>query len=168
MKAITLVLSISLFSACSNSSAPVQSNTNVTTSNDRPSTMIAHGPSSADPAASTANSNTSKAKWTQSGDPIDTAKLDAAVNLAVKALAVKPTDAAAKKAVSEAYFDRGTALTEARQYASALGDYRKAYKADPSNTVAKEWIDKIILIYDGLKKDYPKEGEEPPPLPFKK
>ena len=128
--------------------------------------MIQHGPSGTDPAASPAY--TAKGKWTQSGDAIDTAKLDAAVNLAVKTLAVKPSDAAAKKAVSEAYFNRGTALTEARQYASALGDYRKAYKADPSNTEAKEWIDKIILIYDGLKKDYPKEGEEPPPLPFKK
>ena len=32
----------------------------------------------------------------------------------------------------------------------------------------KEWINQIIDIYEGLNKDYPKEGEEPPALPFKK
>ena len=80
----------------------------------------------------------------------------------------KPDDAAAKKLLSEAYYDRGDALTKARQYASALGDYRRALKYDPENQEAKDWIGQIVNIYKMLKKDPPKEGEEPPPLPFKK
>jgi tetratricopeptide (TPR) repeat protein len=106
-------------------------------------------------------------KWTQSGDPIDTTKLNAAIAAAEKTLQAKPTDAAAKKAVAEAYFERGVALTEARQYASALGDYRRVLKQDPDHAEAKKWIDQIIGIYGMLKKEYPKAGEEPPPLPWK-
>ena len=79
----------------------------------------------------------------------------------------KPADAAAKKVVAEAYFERGVALTEARQYASALGDYRRVLKLEPDHADAKKWIDQIIGIYGMLKKEYPKEGEEPPPLPWK-
>lgn len=107
-----------------------------------------------------------KTKWTQSGNPIDTKELDDAVAKAEKAQKAKPKDTAANKALSEAYFNRGVALTDARQYASAIGDYRRALKADPSNEEAKKWIDQIISIYNSINKDYPKEGEEPPPLPF--
>ncbi len=84
------------------------------------------------------------------------------------ALGKNPSDDAAKKALGAAYFKRAEALTEARQYASALGDYRRALKHDPSNTAAKEWIDRIISIYDSINRDSPKEGEEPQPLPFNK
>ena len=86
---------------------------------------------------------------------------------AEKALKAKPNDEAAKKTLAQAYFDRGAALTEARQYASALGDYRRALKYDPTHEESKKWIDQIINIYSMLKKEYPKEGEEPPPLPWK-
>lgn len=109
-----------------------------------------------------------KGKWTQSGNPIDTAKFDGVIAEAEKAVKARPNDESARKTLSEAYFDRGFALTEARQYASALGDYRRALKYDPNNEEAKKWLDQIISIYDMLKKEYPKEGEEPPPLPFKK
>lgn len=107
-----------------------------------------------------------KTKWTQSGNPIDTKELDDAVAKAEKAQKAKPKDTAANKALSEAYFNRGVALTEARQYASAIGDYRRALKADPTNEEAKKWIEQIISIYNGINKEYPREGEEPPPLPF--
>ena len=109
-----------------------------------------------------------KTKWSQSGDPIDTKSFDDAIKTAEKALAGKANDPAAKKALAEAYLKRGVALTEARQYASALGDYRRTIKYDAENKEAKEWIDKIVMIYDGMNKSYPKEGEEPPPLPFAK
>jgi hypothetical protein len=59
------------------------------------------------------------------------------------------------------------ALTDARQYASALGDYRRVLKYDPNNSEAKNWIEQIIGIYDSLGRESPKEGDEPPPLPFK-
>ncbi|HEV8592022.1 MAG TPA: hypothetical protein VGQ55_07965 [Pyrinomonadaceae bacterium] len=105
-------------------------------------------------------------KWTQGGDPIDTKDLNAKIANAEKTLKAKPDDDGAKKAVADGYLARGMALTEARQYASALGDYRRVLKYDPENAEAKEWIDQIIGIYGMLKKEAPKEGEEPPPLPY--
>jgi tetratricopeptide (TPR) repeat protein len=109
-----------------------------------------------------------KSKWTQSGNPIDTKEFDDEIAAAEKNLKAKPKDETAKKALAESYFKRGVALTDARQYASALGDYRRALKLDPTHADAKKWIQQIIDIYDGLNKEYPKEGEEPPPIPFKK
>ncbi|MBA2378755.1 MAG: tetratricopeptide repeat protein [Blastocatellia bacterium] len=106
-------------------------------------------------------------KWTQSGDPIDTKEFDAAIAKANKDLKARPDDATAKASAVEAYFSRGFALTEARQYASALGDYRRALKLDPDHAESQKWEQQIIGIYTMMKKDYPKEGEEPPPLPFK-
>ena len=87
---------------------------------------------------------------------------------AEKDLKAKPKDDAAKKALAVAYVNRGLALTDARQYASALGDYRKAQKLDPSNADANKWVEQIIGIYESMNKEYPKEGEEPPPLPLDK
>jgi len=164
MKSILIILLAVLSFACGNAPQTVQQNSN-TGRTDRSQTVIAH---------STENQNAvqpaagDKGKWSQSGDPIDTKEFDDAVRSAEKALSSKPADPAAKRSLSEAYYKRGVALTDARQYASALGDYRKALKYDPQNTEAKDWIDKIIMIYDGLKKSYPKDGEEPPPLPFTK
>jgi tetratricopeptide (TPR) repeat protein len=120
----------------------------------------------ADPA--TAPKTDGKTKWTQSGSPIDTTAFDALVARAEKDSKAKPADEAAKKALAEAYVNRGKALTDARQYASALGDYRRALKLDPNNGEAKQWIEQIVGIYESINRDYPKEGEEPPPLPFKK
>ena len=123
------------------------------------------------PAGNSSNTNAgtgTKTKWTQSGNPIDTKEFDNEIAQAVKAQKAKPADAAANSALADAYFKRGFALTEARQYASALGDFRRVIKYDPKNEGAKEWIDQIITIYNSINKEYPKEGEEPPPLPFKK
>ena len=120
------------------------------------------------PAGETTTPTSGGGKWSQSGDPIDTAKLDAAIASADKAAKAKPGDETAKKAAAEAYFNRGVALTDARQYASALGDYRRALKYDPTDEDSKKWIDQITGIYEMLKKQPPAEGEEPPPLPFKK
>ncbi|MDM7920802.1 MAG: hypothetical protein QUS14_00765 [Pyrinomonadaceae bacterium] len=104
--------------------------------------------------------------WTRGGNPIDTKAFDAAIAAAEKDLKAKPNDAAAKTAAAEAYFKRGFALTEARQYAAALGDLRKAQKIDPTHAEAKKWETEIIGIYQMMKKEYPKPGEEPAPLPF--
>jgi tetratricopeptide (TPR) repeat protein len=109
-----------------------------------------------------------KTKWTQSGNPIDTSQFDADIAKAEKDLKAKPKDAGAKKALAEAYVKRGVALTEARQYASALGDYRKTLKLDPNDEEAKNGMNQIVSIYDSLNREYPKEGEEPPPLLYNK
>lgn len=107
-------------------------------------------------------------KFSAGGNPIDATDLNKAVADAEKALKAKPKDASAKEAAVNAYFKRGFALTEARQYAAALGDYRKALKLDPNHGESLTWQKQIIGIYEMMKKEYPKPGEEPPPLPFKK
>lgn len=166
--AFLIILSALAF-GCENAAKPVaQSNSSspAGSGNEKPQTAIAH--SSEDQTSKPVPPSGEKSKWSQSGDPIDTKKFDAVITAAEKALASKPSDASAKRSLANAYFERGVALTDARQYASALGDYRRAIKYDPSNTEAKDWIDKIVMIYDGLGKAYPKEGEEPPALPFAK
>jgi hypothetical protein len=166
---ITLLAAVSF--SCSTPATPVSQNPANSSQPERPSerpqTAIAHGPHEGTPPPSELG-DAPKSKWTQSGDPIDTKVFDTAIATAEKALAAKPADAAAKKAVADAYYKRAVALTDARQYASALGDYRRTVKHDPSNTEAAEWIERIVSIYASINRGSPKEGEEPPPLPFKK
>lgn len=169
MRYIILTLALATAFGCNDAATPVsQSNVNTATGakTEKSQTAIAHSneKQTPNPAAQTEE----KGKWTASGDPIDTKELDAAVMAAEKAFAAKSSDPAAKKALSDAFYKRAVALTEARQYASAIGDYRRTLKHDPTNADAKEWVDKITMIYDSLRKAAPKEGEEPPPLPFKK
>ena len=154
---------------CDSSAPQPVANTNVSTpNNSNTTTVLSHSTEKTKPDATNVSKSESKTKWTQSGDPIDTTKFDTAIAEAEKNLKAKPTDEAAKKELANAYLQRGTALTEARQYASALGDYRRVLKYDASNQEAKTWIQQIIDIYEGLNKEYPKEGEEPPPLKAKK
>lgn len=172
-KIVILSFTALLFAGC-NSTNPQVSNTNTTMNNSAQSTtnsmvVSSHSQNRPMPQTNPANtaSNGSKSSWTQSGDPIDTSKFDADIQKAEKDLKAKPNDEELKKALAKAYTERGNALTEARQYASALGDYRKAAKLDPTNEEAKNWVEQIIGIYSSINRDYPKEGEEPPPLPFK-
>ncbi|HUF02662.1 MAG TPA: tetratricopeptide repeat protein [Aridibacter sp.] len=156
---------------CGDSAAPVGSGDNTASQNERQlegETVIAHSTdrSGKNPADNSAGGG-GKSGWSRGGDPIDTASFDAEIASAKKALDASPNSDSAKKTLSEAYTKRGVALTQARQYAAALGDYRKAVKLDPSNQTAKTWIDQIIVIYSGMNKEYPKEGEEPEPLPYK-
>lgn len=166
MKKPLLIISFLLaVFGCSKAPLPVQQNA-PPAANDRTQTAISHSTDNQSPTSVTSGDKT---KWTQSGDPIDTKEFDAAIAAAEVALKKTPNDGALKKRAADAYFARAMALTEpARQYASALGDFRRAAKYDPSNPEAKEWIDKIVMIYEGMNREYPKEGEEPPPLPFTK
>lgn len=109
-----------------------------------------------------------KTKWTRSGNPIDVSEFNAEIAKAEKELKAKPNDDDAKKNLSKALTKRGVALTDARQYASAIGDYRKALKLDSENAEAKKWIAMITNIYKSINRDVPEEGEEPKPLEFKK
>ncbi len=169
MKFIIVILFLLATFACDNAGKPVPQDTNsasATTSKEKPQTAIAHGPENQPPKGEAPAGE--KSKWTQSGDPIDTKEFDTAIASAEAALAKKPSDSSAKKSLATAYFKRAEALTGARQYASALGDYRRTVKHEPSNAEAKDWIDKIVMIYGSINREYPKEGGEPPPLPFKK
>lgn len=172
MRNLIIIGCLALATAC-NSAAPQpirNSNTNASPArNEKLQTAISHTTENQAPPSmpSTAPSDGTKSKWSQSGNPIDTKKFDEDIANAQKALKSKPNDEGAKKTLADAYFVRAMALTDARQYASALGDFRKTVKLDASNPEAKEWIDQIISIYGSLNKESPKEGEEPPPLPLK-
>ena len=170
MKKLLLFLPVFLFGC---DQAPPVQNANtaaVPPRNERSEMVIAHTAENQKPPMQDANVSATgtKTKWSQSGEPVDTKEFDANIVQAVKAMKAKPADATAKKTLGDAYFKRAVALTEARQYASALGDYRRALKNDPTNTEAKDWIDKILMIYDSMNKEAPKEGDEPPPFPYKK
>lgn len=102
------------------------------------------------------------------GDAIDTSKFDAEIKQAEKALKSKPQDAEARSALANAYFVRATALTDARQYRAALGDYRRTLKYDSQHKDALNMSETIIGILKTMKRDIPAEGQEPPPLPFNK
>jgi len=172
-KLLLLTLAAITASACNNAAPSGTTVANANSAN-RPmrseqmqQNSIAHSTESRPGATPPPNPN-APGKFAQGGAPIDTAKFDGVIAEAEKNLKSRPDDAAAKNALAEAYFDRGFALTEARQYAAALGDYRKALKHVPDHADSKKWIDQIVSIYQMLNKAAPKEGEEPPPLPFKK
>lgn len=174
MRKTILLLATAAFinGGCSNTSQPTaqnSANADKPLRSERAQSMTEHTLENKGPQApaGTTTAPGQGGKWSQSGNPIDTKAFDDAIAAADKALSAKPTDTAAKNAAAEAYFKRGFALTEARQYASALGDLRKALKLDPSHAEAKKWENQIIGIYEMMKKDYPKPGEEPPPLPWK-
>jgi tetratricopeptide (TPR) repeat protein len=164
------ILSLSAFvlAGCNSSTQTTQtvktnpSNTELVSSHSQPTQT-----ENSTPTPTPVPKSETKTKWTQSGSPIDTTSFDAEIKDAETKLKGNAKDESLKKSLAEAFNKRGIALTEARQYASALGDYRKALKLDPNNEEAKKWIDQIIGIYAMLNKDYPKEGEEPPALPFK-
>jgi tetratricopeptide (TPR) repeat protein len=98
------------------------------------------------------------------GDPIDATKLDADIDKAEKAHAAKPNDVKTTKALGDAYLARAQALTEARQYRAALGDYRKTLKYDPTNEEATSMSNQIISIMQQMGREVPAEGQEPPAM----
>ncbi len=165
MKLPAICLSTIIAIGCSNAAKPVAQDTNTTkpANTEKSQTAIAHTTENQTPPA-----NAGGSKWKQSGDPIDTKVYDTAIATAEVAFKKKQDDAAVKKSLAEAYYKRADALTAARQYASALGDYRRTLKYDPSNKDAKDWIDKITMIYSSMNKEAPPEGQEPPPLTLEK
>lgn len=167
MKVVVIFLLLVPMLACNRAGAPVVNSTrpiNVAQQSNEAQSVLAHTTENQTPKPSNSNSG----KRPQSGEPIDTSKFDAVIAAGERESKSKPSDAAVQKALAEAFFERGVALTEAKQYASALGDYRRALKLDPNHEESKKWIDQIVNIYAMMKREAPKEGEEPPPLPFNK
>lgn len=105
-------------------------------------------------------SNKSSSTESPMARAIDVSQLNAEIEKAQK----NPKD---KNALAQAFFKRAFALTEAAQYRSALGDFRRGLKLDANDADAKAMHDKIIEIFASINREPPKEGEEPPPLPFK-
>jgi tetratricopeptide (TPR) repeat protein len=101
------------------------------------------------------------------GQAIDTSKYDAEVERLKKPAEKKGASEDDRIALSHAYFDRANALTKAKQYRAALGDYRRTLKYDPQNDEALQMAGTIISILRQMGRDIPQEGAEPTPLPFK-
>jgi len=175
MKKIFVLFAAVFAFGCNNAAPVAKQNTNtnaqvVERSGDLKS-VAAHTTENENPTMTKSDTDTKKTPTQSSrplGDPIDVTEYNEAIKTATKKEAAKPNDPQAKKDLGDAFFARGFALTEARQYASALGDYRRTIKYDPENQEAKTWIAKIESIYKLMKIDAPKVGEEPEPLPFKK
>jgi hypothetical protein len=166
-KLVTIALFAVAATGCNSAAKPVEQTGSgpAAPANERPQTAIAHSVENQTPSSS---STGSKSRWTQSGDPIDTKKFDVVIDAAKKNVDKNPKDEKARQIAADAFLSRANALTEARQYASALGDYRRVVKYDPSNEEAKTWIEQITGIYQSMNREAPKEGEEPPPLPYNK
>lgn len=171
MKELIVICTLVFAVGCTATSQTVQQNSTAAPTpperSEKAQTSVAHGSENRPAPVPNAPAGSATSSWSQGGTAIDTTKFDNAIAAAEKKLKANPTDDLAQKALAQAYYQRGVALTDARQYASALGDYRRALKYNPDHTDARNWIDQIIMIYGSLKKQYPKEGEEPPPLPFK-
>lgn len=168
-----LTILLLVLAGCAPNAQRVEQNSNAASEPMRAEklqSVTQHSTENQQPPSTVSNNSTAggESKWAQGGEAIETAKFDQAISAAEKNLRARPADESAKKAAAQAYFERGFALTEARQYASAIGDYRRALKHDPNDAESKKWIDQIIAIYAMLKKQAPKEGEEPPPLAWKK
>jgi tetratricopeptide (TPR) repeat protein len=99
--------------------------------------------------------------------PIDVSEMTAEIEKAKKEYEKNPESRKAKEKLADAYFKRAFALTEAAQYRAALGDFRKGLKLKKDEE-AQKMHDKILEIFASLKRQPPKEGEEPPPMPFNK
>jgi tetratricopeptide (TPR) repeat protein len=144
---------------------------NEPTLNTSPTTNAQNGtakPSPSVPVSSNAPASPSDSPRPPGGEPIDTSNLDKEVARAAKALKQKPNDVEARASLAHAYLARADALKTAKQYRAALGDYRRTLKYDPDNAEAREMSETIISILQVMKRDVPAEGQEPPPLPFKK
>jgi tetratricopeptide (TPR) repeat protein len=98
------------------------------------------------------------------GEAIDTSSYDTRINQLEEQAKKKPNDAALRKQLAQAYLERGNALTQARQYQPALGDYRRTLRYDPNNEEARYWSDTIIGILKQMNREVPAEGTEPTPI----
>lgn len=118
-------------------------------------------------AAPPSSSSSSSSSTGAGGEAIDTSTYDAEVARLQKRGAAKGASEADRTALAHAYLERAKALTKARQYRAALGDYRRTLKYDPANEEAEQMSGMIISILQKMGREVPAEGAEPTPLPYK-
>ncbi|HEX8368972.1 MAG TPA: hypothetical protein VF604_10565 [Pyrinomonadaceae bacterium] len=161
--------------ACGNSAqvaqqqTPNANNPNVSTGQNANSLVTSSHSSNKTESANNALPNGAPKTQTESpmAKAIDVSEFTTNIEKAEKDYKAKQTGAKAKEALAEAYFTRAFALTEAAQYRAALGDFRKGLKLNPDNKDARAMHDRILSIFQSINREPPKEGEEPPPMPFK-
>ena len=169
-----LAVCSALAASCANApQAQIQTanaNTAVVAKSDNSSLVVSShsGQVKNTPPATASNSKSNSPVMTGNAQAIDISDFDAAISKAEKDFKAKPKDEAAKKTLANAYAERALALTGAAQYRAALGDFRRCLKLDPENAEAKKMHDQIVDIFKSLNREPPKEGEEPPPMPYEK
>jgi ribosomal protein S15P/S13E len=154
--------------ACSNSAQTSQNVNNSSPNSNSSSVVSSHSSEKTTPPVSTNPANSaSSSSNSPMAKTVDVAEMTAKIEKADKDFKAKPKDEKAKQALATAYFERAFALTEAAQYRSALGDFRKGLKLNPDDKEAKAMHDQIITIFKSIGREPPKEGEEPSPMPIK-
>lgn len=163
-KILILALMTLFFTGCSSQSqrAETANNANVAVQKTNDTALVS---SHSNDAGKTISPSSDKTSSSSESSPmaraIDVSQMTADIEKAEK-------DPKNKEVLAKAYFTRAFALTEAAQYRAALGDFRKGLKLNPNDEDAKAMHDQILSIFKSINREPPKEGEEPPPLPFKK
>ncbi len=164
---LAMLISIGCNSAAQQANVPSNSNT-ATVKTNSSAIVSSHSDEAGKTVAPPSDKPTSSSTESPMARPIDVAEMTADIEQAEKQYRKNQKDEKAKDELAKAYFIRATALTDAAQYRAALGDYRKGLKLDPDNAEAKQMHDEIIRIFGQMNREPPKEGTEPPPLPFEK
>ncbi|MDQ3799186.1 MAG: hypothetical protein M3384_07040 [Acidobacteriota bacterium] len=185
-KAVIGFLALAVLTACGNSAQvetqPQANDTNasqqqqqrrnadslVTTSHSSDKTQGANNPAAQPQQQQQQNGAPRTQTESPMAKPIDVSEMTAAIEKAEKDYKARSADAKTKERLAEAYFTRAFALTEAAQYRAALGDFPKGLKLNADHKDARAMHDRIISIFGSVKREPPKEGEEPPPMPFNK
>lgn len=173
-KATALLIGIVFFTACRGGASQQQAQNTGGAANQpqKPADSLVVSSHSSTPMPAIAPQKTAGAPQNQTESPmakaVNVSEMTANIEKADKEYKAKPADAKAKETLAKAYFTRAFVLTENAQYRAALGDFRKGLKLKPDDADAKAMHDRIIGIFQSLNREPPKEGEEPPPLPFQK
>lgn len=96
---------------------------------------------------------------------IDTAALDAKIEKAEAKAKASGASQADKLAAAAAYVQRANVYRDAGQpalYKFALGDYRRALRYQPDNAEAREKMNEIVSIYQGMGRPVPENGLNEP------
>jgi tetratricopeptide (TPR) repeat protein len=174
-----LGLTVLFFVGCSNApqqqQTPTTANTNSSIAQKPNDTAVVSSHSNDAGKATTAaphsnktsapNDNNSSSGSSPMSKAVDVSQMTADIEKAQKEYGKDPKN---KDVLAKAYFTRAFALTEAAQYRSALGDFRKGLKLNPNDQDAKKMHDEILRIFQSINREPPKEGEEPPPMPITK
>jgi tetratricopeptide (TPR) repeat protein len=164
-------LAATIFSACGGQPQPASNSSQAANANPQsaPPANLSSSHSPSDSAAKPPSyPNDKQATATSGGEAIDTSQFDAEIERAQKQAGKKGSGESDRQSLAHAYLARANALTKARQYRAALGDYRRTLKYDPDNQEARQMSGTIISILQSMKREVPAEGAEPTPLPYKK
>jgi tetratricopeptide (TPR) repeat protein len=167
-KTVILIFLVAGLLGCANQTQPANQTANTNINAQRSSNQLTVSSHSTEKSSSQNPANSSSSGGSPMGRPIDASEMTTKIEEAEKNYKAKSNDTKAKEELARAYFVRAFALTEAAQYRSALGDFRKGLKLKPDDEKAKQMHDRIIDIFKSIGREPPKEGEEPPPMTINK